>query len=466
VPRARLTVSIALASAALVVAVGAQARTPAATGWTKLPSGPAISSYEAALARTSDGTLHVAYLRSGGATQDIWHVAIDRVGAVTSVNPVVTGWPLLNNPDIVSTSTGLQIFFGGIRSNSPTEPNKSLNTATAPTSGSPWNLQTGDPAAPSTAYQSPVAAAVTKDGTLVEAWASTFGLDYHFGTNPAIANIRVPGHCCYYDPRIAVDSSSGQTVLGWYSNEDAATAGSSAGPGMFMQEISPSGLVGARRPAPGSASADDRSSVSPLYRTPVTGRIGAPGVYLVYGAGYPTFLAIDVLRFGSAAPALQIPASGALGANVAAAPDGRLWVFWKRDNVLFATRTNKAVTRLEPISTIAPPAGTDTVWRLDGDAALGPLDLVANIQTNEAGFWYRRLLPRLSLHASALGHGDARFVVTDAGDPIAGAKVKLRGHVVSTDASGIARLHLRLGPGTATAARAGYTGASAYLVVR
>src|SRR5205823_3906228 len=114
--------------------------------------------------------------------------------------------------------------------------------------------------------------------------------------------------------------TSGQTVLGWYSNESAAAAGSVAGSGMFLQEISPAGVVGGRTLAPGSASADGKSALSTGYRTPLTGRIGASGVYLVYGAGYPTFLKVDVLRFGTATPSIQIPAEGALGANMAAAP--------------------------------------------------------------------------------------------------------------------------------------------------
>jgi hypothetical protein len=458
--------ALATVACALAAVLAADGRT-SASPWTRLPDGPPINFYEAALARTHDGTLHVVYARNGGTTQDVWHVPVTSAGHVGAPTAIASAWAAAENPDVVVAPDGtLRAFWGGIMSIAPTNKNDSLNTASGPASGSSWMLQPGRVSSDSNAYVSPTAAAVTKDGEFVEAWTSTFGMRFHFGLTPAQPEVRLAGNCCYYDPGLAVDSATGQTVLGWYSNENAATAGSVAGPGMFLQEISPAGVVGARTLAPGSASADGRSALATGYRTPVTSRMGASGVYLVYGAGYPTFLKVDVLRFGSAKPSIQIPAEGALGANVAAAPQGRLWIFWKRANVIYATRTNRAVTRVEPISAIAPPAGTDTVWRLDGNGTLGPLDLVANVQTSDAAFWYRRVLPRLSLHASSLGQGDVRFVVTDAGDPVGGAKVTLRGRVATTTASGVTTLHVARGSAQATATKGGYIGASAHLVVR
>jgi hypothetical protein len=450
---------------ALVVVLAADARTTASP-WTKLPDGPPINFYESALARTADGALHVVYARNGGATGDVWHVRIagGHVGAAT---PVVSGWAGVENPNVVVAPDGsLRAFWGGIKSTDPANTNDALNTASAPADGSSWTLQPGRVSPDSNAYVSPVGAAVTKDGQFVEATTSTFGLGFHYGLTTATPNVKVPGNCCYYDPGIAVDSVSGQTVLGWYSNEDASTSGAQAGSGMYVQEISPGGLVGTRHLAPGSATPDGKSAISTGYRTPVTGRIGAPGIYLVYGAGYPTFLKVDLIRFGSSAPAIQIAAKGAQGATVARGPEGRLWIFWKQDGTVYLTRTNRAVTQVEPLEVVGGPPGTDTIWRLNGEGSLGPLDLVANVQTSDAAFWYRRVLPRLSLHASALGSHQARFVVTDAGDPLAGAKLRFGGRTGTTNASGIVTLTLPLGPGRATASKAGYVGASARLVVR
>jgi hypothetical protein len=458
---------VAGCACALVAALGASARNGATTSWTKLPDGPPINFYEASLARTPDGTLHIAYARNGGATQDVVHVPVLVSGKVGPATPIAQGWAGVENPAIVTASDGaLRAFWGGIRSLDPSNTNDALNTASAPASGAAWTLQPGRVSGDSNAYVSPVGAARTKDGQFVEATTSTFGLTFHFGLTTGTPTTKVPGNCCYYDPGIGVDAASGQTVLGWYSNEDPGQPGAGAGQGMFLQEIAPSGLVGRRALAPGSASPDGKSAIAPGYRTPVTGRLGASGVFLAYGQGYPTFARLALLRFGSPKPALLITAPRAQGVNLAAAPQGRLWIFWKRDTGIFATRTNRAVTRVEPITAVPPPPQTDTVWRLNGEASLGSLDLVVNAQTTDAAFWYRRVLPRLSLHASALGDGLERFVVTDAGDPLAGAKVTLSGKSAKTRASGVVTLKVPKGRATATAAKPGYVGASASVRVR
>jgi hypothetical protein len=456
----------ALCACALAAALGAAARTTAG-GWTKLPDGPPINFYEASLARTPDGTLHVVYARNGGSTQDVWHVPVLVSGKIGPATPVAQGWAGVENPAVLVAADGtLRAFWGGIKSIDPSNTNDALNTASAPATGAAWALQPGRVSADSNAYVSPVGAARTKEGQFVEATTSTFGLTYHYGLTTGTPTTKVPGNCCYYDPGIGVDAVTGETVLGWYSNEDPTQPGAAAGEGVFLQEIAPGGLVGKRALAPGSAAADGKSAVAPGYRTPVTGRLGAPGVFLAYGQGYPTFAKLALLRFGSAKPAIVIGAPRAQGVNLAPAPQGRLWIFWKRDTGIFATRTNRAATRIEPISAITPPPNTDTVWRLDGEGSLGPLDLVVNAQTADAAFWHRRVLPRLSLHASALGGGLERFVVTDAGDPLAGAKVTLRGKSATTDASGVVTLDVPKGRATAKVAKRGYVGASAAVRVR
>jgi len=444
----------------LVAAFGAAART-LATPWKKLPQGPPINFYEASLARTADGVLHVAYPRNGGSTGDVWHVRITGAGAVGAATPIAQGWAGVENPALLVAPDGtLRAFWGGIKSTDPANTNDALNTATAPADGSAWTLQPGRVSGDSSAYVSPTGAAVAKDGQFVEATTSTFGLRFHYGLTPASQTFQVPGNCCYYDPGIGVDSVSGQTVLGWYSNESQPP-----GEGVFLQEISPTGLVGPRRLAPGST--DGKNAVSPGYRTPVTGRIGAAGVYLAYGVGYPSFKRVALIRFGAPAPAIQIGAADNHGANLAAAPQGRLWLFWRRGANLFATRTNRAVTAIEPISVFGGPPGTDTIWTFAGNGSRGPLDLVANVQTSDAAFWYRRLLPRLSLHGSALGSRQARFVVTDAGEPVSGATVKVKGHAVHTNAGGVASVDgLPRGRATAVATKNGYQPASARVLVR
>jgi hypothetical protein len=58
-----------------------------------------------------------------------------------------------------------------------------------------------------------------------------------------------------------------------------------------------------------------------------------------------------------------------------------------------------------------------------------------------------------------------RFVVTDAGDPVGGARVKLRGRSATTNSSGVATVTTTRGPGTATATKRGYVAATARVTV-
>jgi hypothetical protein len=71
--------------------------------------------------------------------------------------------------------------------------------------------------------------------------------------------------------------------------------------------------------------------------------------------------------------------------------------------------------------------------------------------------------PKLSL--TATGGKILKFRVTDAGDPVAGAKVKIGGKTLTTSASGFARIDLPKGKVSATASAPGYA-ASASVTVR
>ncbi|MDH4346221.1 MAG: hypothetical protein OEW31_07800, partial [Thermoleophilia bacterium] len=72
--------------------------------------------------------------------------------------------------------------------------------------------------------------------------------------------------------------------------------------------------------------------------------------------------------------------------------------------------------------------------------------------------WHTQVLPPLSL-AAKKGKSAVTFVVTDAGDPVAGAKVSFAGKSVTTNAAGKATAPS--GSGKAKATKAGYAPASA-----
>jgi hypothetical protein len=94
------------------------------------------------------------------------------------------------------------------------------------------------------------------------------------------------------------------------------------------------------------------------------------------------------------------------------------------------------------------------------DLRLRALDLLASVGTGSAlATWHTQVRPPLALSASR-SKAKVTFRVTDAGDPVAGATVKVAGKSLKTNASGRATTTLR-GGGTATASKGSYAPASA-----
>jgi hypothetical protein len=437
-----------------------------ATPWTRITDATDSNTFEPALARTGDGVLHVVWLKKNGPNRDVMHTAISADGKIAAPVPVLEGWVSLNNPDlIVNKNGGLQLFFGGQRTTDVKDPysHGSLYSASAPASGAAWTLDKGAHAQSNAVTSSPVGAAVLPDGTPVAAWAVSFALQAHIGLNPTTEDLKFQTTCCAYLPDIAVDAQSGEAVLGWYSN-------ASKEQGLYTQTIA--SKPGEKRFVPDSATPDRNSSLSLDQRMAITARIGAPGVYVAYGAGYPTFKTVNLWRHGSTDPFVITQADGARHVNISAGPEGRLWVMWQRNRRAYATRSNRAATRFAAILEVAPPAGKaeSGIYKVAGEGSLGPLDLFLACQSiNELATYHTQILPPLSVSASpakliAEDGGTITFVVSDVGDPVEGATVSVNGKKLTTDAQGKAVMPIPKGskPG-ALSARVemnGYTAAS------
>jgi hypothetical protein len=445
-----------------VLALAASAAAGPRGQWTRLP-GTVINFAEPGLARTSDGVLHVLYVRSDGSRRDLLHVGVSPSGRVGSDTVALDNWNAISHPDLLRMPDNtLRAFFGGLRSTSPGETNNAMNTATAPASGTNWTLKPGRAAQALYAYATSVTGAgLASDGTPISTWAGTPGLGYHYGIDPSQPDRTIPQNgCCLYSPEIAVDSASGQAWAGFHSLERAS-------PGLYVNAIGPGGPQGGRKVATGSV--EGTSSKAPGNRTALTGRIGGPGVYLFYGQGYPTFDTLALWRVDTARPHLVIRATGNEHANLAAAPAGRLWLMWEQNGTIYASRTNRAATRIGGVNTLEPPGG-GTIFRLNGEGSAGPLDLIANINAGgQQGLWHQQVWPRLQLTASSARAGRGRIVtfrVHDAGEPVAAATVKAGGRTLRTAANGTVRLRqAKPSRVRATASKAGYA-PSAPLVVR
>ena len=458
----RHTVAVRRLAALLVLALPLLA-TSAAAGppgvWSQITSSTDRNIDEVASARTADGVLHVVWLRRSGTKMDLMHTAIsprgNRLGEPTAIQ---TGWSAMGNPDVVRTADGgLRAFFGGIRSTAAGERNNAMNTANAPASGASWTLQAGRAAQDPSAYASTTGAGIGKDGTPISAWATTFGTRVHFGTDPAAADVTVQRPCCGYQPDVAVDASSGQAAVGWYSNATNEA-------GLYVQDIASTAAVGAKRFVPESATADKKSSLSIDQRFGIAARTGG-GLYVGYGAGYPTYKTVNLWKVGASAPVLRIPAERARHVNVAPGPEGRLWLMWDRNGQLVFTRTNKAATKVGPLVTVATPGGSSSIWKLNGEGSPGPLDAFVAVTTSGGlSTGHRQVLPRLTI--TATGGRIVRFRVTDAGDPVAAATVRVGSKRLTTNAAGRASVDLPAGRVSAMASKAGYSSASARTVSR
>jgi hypothetical protein len=442
--------------------------------WTRVTETTDANIFEPALARTADGVLHVVWLRKNGSNRDYVHTAIGKDGKVAGAPAtVLENWTTLNNPDLIVTKDGgLQLFFGGQRTTDAKDAYRhgSLYSVTVPASGLPaqagaaWTLSKDAHAQSHAVTASPVGAGVLPDGTPLAAWAVSFALQAHIGLNPKTEDLKFQTTCCAYQPDIAVDSQSGEAVLGWFSNARGEQ-------GLLTQTIHPK--AGEKQYVPDSATPDRNSALSIDQRMAITSRRGAPGVYVAYGAGYPTHKTVNLWRHGAGEAMVVAKAEGARHVNLAAGPEGRLWVMWQRNRRAYAARSNRAATKFGPVIEVVPPAGKaeSGIYKVKGEGSLGPLDLFLACQSvNELATYHTQVFPPLALAGSpaklvAEDGGTVTFTVSDVGDPVEGASITVNGKKLTTDAQGRATFNVPKGskPGAlaAKAQKEGYTDASA-----
>jgi hypothetical protein len=438
--------------------------------WTQLGANNIANIDQAALARTPDGVLHAVWTVAAGDSASLVHDAISPNGNAAAPNVVTSGWAgIENTPDLVATPSGLQVFFGGQRSTNGDETNTNMNTATAPASGGSWDLHIGNVVSGGSASAADTGVALLPDGTPLESWGGTTdGVFTHRGLDPATADFAIQsqlGGCCGYSPDIAVDKKTGAPFVVWISNATDNV-------GVFAQSLdpntgAPSGPV-AHMPGSSTLSGGSQQSNQQLFRVPVAARAGG-GVYVAYPGDYPTTKKVFLWRIADSKSSVLGFSQHDHLAGVAADPGGRLWVLWAERgarNLIFARRSNKKATKFGPAVKVGVPKAQQTVFDLEGDAQLGPLDVVA-LMGDSAGKqaqWHTQLLPGLDLHATPAkingGKSTAvKFTVSDP-DPVKGAKVTAAGKSATTDAKGHATIDL--GPTSkkrfaATAKKAGYT---------
>lgn len=392
-----------------------------------------------AIARTADGRLHIIYQTTSATSPAPTGLAtayLSPSGKLSAAVQALSGWtPAL--PGLAALpGGGLLAAFGAV---SPANVS-SLWTIASSDGGLTWSP-------PSQAYSTVAQAyganvnALASAATPILTLAVAGGITTQQGTaTDAPSSLLTDASDDFASsPNAAVDGASGAVIVSWQSS-----AGSG---GDYLREVAPT--LGAAVKVPGQ----EKGEVQVAGRS-----AGATGVYAPYTVDGSH---VRLFQYGGGTVAVgSYKGVGASALGVAQSSDGRLWVMWGDDNGVVVTRSNKAVTRFEPIQRLKP--SSLTLYRVYGDGQLGPLDLLVDqlpkADEHAPGGFYTRVLPLLSVqHSVTVKHDKQGKVsgfklsvkVTDAGDAVAGAKVKVGAKTVTTGKTGGAALNFSAGAATA-----------------
>jgi hypothetical protein len=428
--------------AALAVGLVAPAAGMAGVSFTRVGSIPGTGGAVYSFVRTSNGTLHIVRPTSDNGAQGLSEDAISPSGAIApAVTALSTDWGV-SSPGLLALPNGsLQAFFGA---GAPGTSDTSAWGITSSDGGNTWSAPVDIRSGPleDQAYGAQIRAQM--NGTtpvLILTVSGTTVVQQGLGQNTPTYQVTNATDGFSSDAESAVDAATGQVVASWDSVQSSG--------GDFIQTVAPS--AGTPDKAPGQS----RDYLA------IAGRDKGPGVFGAYTSDDKH---VRLLRYGGGTVAVGTLASVTPAAmGVATGIDGRIWVMWGSDNGNIAvTRSNKAVTRFEPIQHLTEKV--ITLFYLAGDGRLGPLDLLTDqiADTNPllpAGVYHARVLPELSAAVKVqtvtavkkkkkvvTGH-DLTITVTDAGDAVSGATVTVKGHTKKTSTKGVAKISL---PGSGT----------------
>jgi hypothetical protein len=439
--------------------------TSASAAWTPVTSGKQGNSNLVAPVRGPDGTLHVIWTREDSpSAYTLLDSALSPSGTSLGTSTIVSGWTSVNDPAAVALPNGgRRVFFAGIHSTSSDDPLVGM-ISDATDAGSAWPADGAVNTDPHDyGYARTPGATIAPDGTPFSAWYSTDQTVVHRGLDPSVPAVDYStptsnGKCCSLLQNMATDAS-GTVVVAWCQ-------GSEAPGGIYVEAVNPAtGL-----PA-GQASAmpqrDPKTLCQASQRTPLAARVGG-GLYTAATSGYPTAKTVYVWKVGGGVAPVATDPNGVKSPQVAADPAGRIWVGWlDRDGNVFVRRSNPATTVWGQTVKLTPPKGTVEGFELELAPQTGGADVFGRFQsTSDLQVFHTQVLPGLTVLAVGR-HRTAKVTVTDAGDPVKGAKVKGGGRSGKTNAKGVVTLTYKSAKRVGlTVTKAGYTAAHASIRVR
>ncbi len=437
---------------AFVLALFALSASAAAPGkWTQITHQHNGARSNLGLARGKDGVLHVLWAGPNRAPfPSILDTTVTPKGALGKPKAVISGWSGVNAPTAATASDGsIHAIVSGQKVGGQSDPYDGLNEVVGPGT---WKLgpRAFGNLTLTEASNADVHTAFLKSGQLISVWQSAAALLIETGTDPVVQPQNITPQGLATNPVIAVDQGTGEAIIAYHGVNDGQN---------YFRRVAPS--VGAPQAIPQSKG--DGPTIA--------ARAGG-GVFTAYARDVDH---VVLLQYGGKSRKVPV-AKGArvLTAGVAAGPEGRLWVFYGDEQSTYVTRTSRHVTGWEPVQRLKSPPKTAQYFRLEGEGSAGPLDLFADVTVDgktKDGSYHTHVEPKLSLRASkkALKGGATQVTVrvTDAGDPMAGAKVKgLPGGTKTTTANGSVTVTVkRSGAFALTATKAGYVAAKGRITV-
>jgi hypothetical protein len=452
-------------------------------GWTQLSTGTLDSLETISMARFGKDVQLVWRQENGGGTESLHTRILNSSSKPASASiQVLPVWDSFNAyPSIVTNGSQRLISFSGLRTTVDTDPfSRGFQYVATSSQGTTWTLTNDVLSNKSSAFASFGSDVVNAAGSLVQVYTdsdlASDPVSYHSGIHtgiPAVSTDDPMASSAASDALytgVGYDAKSAQTWAVWFSDHGDAHEGVNA------QQILPTKGTLALAPGASVKRSGSFTAVQPRQRIDVTARKGG-GLYAGYAMGAPEPKRVALWRLGSKHPLTMRGGSDVTRVDTAVGKGGRVWLFWRNDQskVIKVARSNRAVTRLGAVCSVATPRNATDVWSMAGDGARGPLQIAVNAGSFGEQIFSRVVHPCLSVSVrphrlSSDKKGRIKVRVSDAGDPVRGAVVHFAGHAKKTNKHGKVTFTVAKGTGhgkhSVTVKAHGYTTARTHVTVR
>ncbi len=404
-----------------------------------------------------DNRAWILWHRSAGTLQTYELAIIGKDGGIsTKPADIFTGahWGSLSQqPVFVSNgSTPMLVFSGGRGSVGPYS--QGCVVGAVPASPS-WKLETWSLSAN---CLNPIsAAAVGKKGVLSAIWpgyGSSHEALYRVGVSPTIPATGLDGKINTTGAtgpagEAADDAGNGDFYGGWAQFFSSP----SKDDGIYVKNLSTNGPV---IKAPGTGT--NSSNTAGFSALSMASSNTHPGVFMAYCSNASP-CKVQFWKIGSKTALTPPQSADPYTEAVSAGPDGRMWIAWynESNSKVYVVRTNKADNRLGPVQVYSTPCFEHGFVSLSS-GSWGRLDIALVCYPNtgpaSAVLATQSIVP-LSVSPGKVtikntSSNAVTFKVTDVGDGVPGAVVKVDGHTAKTSTTGTATISFPKGSKTGT----------------